>query len=63
MPVHQTDQIVGIYLIDEVRMICKIVNNTAFKKAVIFFVIATIVTVLGTTITYFMNPDLKGIME
>ena len=48
---------------NEVMMIFKIVNKTAFKRAVVFFVIATIVTVLGTVITYFVNPDLKGIME
>lgn len=44
-------------------IIFNIVNKTAFRRAVVFFVIAMIVTVLGTAITYFVNPDLKGIME
>ncbi|ARF15641.1 hypothetical protein SporoS204_03260 [Sporosarcina ureae] len=44
-------------------IIFKLVNKTAFKRAVVFFVIATIMTVLGTVITYFVNPDLKGVME
>lgn len=46
-----------------VKIIFKIVSKAAFKRAVIFFVIATIVTGLGTVITYFVNPDLNGIME
>ncbi|WP_084165493.1 stage II sporulation protein M [Paenibacillus massiliensis] len=44
-------------------IIFNIVNKTAFRRAVVFFVTAMIVTVLGTAITYFVNPDLKGIME
>jgi len=48
---------------DEVMIIFKIVSKAAFKRALVFLVIATIVTVLGTVITYFINPDLKGIME
>ncbi|MCM3782105.1 stage II sporulation protein M [Neobacillus mesonae] len=47
----------------EVMRIFNIVNKIAFKRAVVFFVMATIVSVLGTAITYFVNPDLKAIME
>jgi len=44
-------------------IIFNIIKKTAFKRAIVFFVIATIVTVLGTAITYSVNPDIEGIME
>jgi len=47
----------------EVMIIFNIIKKTAFKRAIVFFVIATIVTVLGTAITYSVNPDIEGIME
>ena len=48
---------------DEVATIPKIVNKTIFKRALIFFIIATTITILATIITYIINPDLKGVME
>lgn len=41
----------------------KTVNKSVFKRAIVFFVIAMIVTILGIVITYMINPDIKGVME
>lgn len=48
---------------DGVITIFKIINKNVFKRAVTFYVIAAIITVLATVITYLVNPDLKGVME
>lgn len=48
---------------NKVMKMYKAINKSVFKRAIVFFVIAIIVTILGIVITYMINPDIKGVME
>lgn len=38
-------------------------NKTIFKRAINFFLFATSLTIIATFITYFINPDVKEVLE
>ena len=49
--------------IEGVGEVFKVMNQKIIKKAVLFFILATSITILVTLITYMINPDLKSVAE
>lgn len=52
-----------VALINNDMRMYKIMDKKVLKRALYFFVLAMIVTILATVITYIVNPDIKGVMD